>query len=108
HRWCVADEWRTDDKVTPPFLAVVLREIAPCARRNAGRPRGNAPPSRRSRRSVAFAPPGVFVRGRHPRSKLRLEWRRLVAPGVQVGEITPHGLALSRPKTRVRIPLPRV
>src|SRR5256884_8664066 len=35
---------------------------------------------------------------RHPRSKLRLEWHRLVAPGVEVGEITTHGLALSRLK----------
>ncbi len=29
---------------------------------------------------------------------MRLEWHRLVAPGVQVGEITTHGLALSRPR----------
>ena len=29
----------------------------PCARRIAGRPRANAPPSRRSRRSAALAPP---------------------------------------------------
>src|SRR3989442_6446675 len=29
----------------------------PCARRIAGRPRANAPPSRRSRRNAALAPP---------------------------------------------------
>jgi len=29
---------------------------------------------------------------------LRLEWHRLVAPGAEVGEITTHGLALSRPR----------
>jgi len=42
----------------------------PCARRNAGgRPRANAPPSRRSRRSAAFAPPaetGPFGRECYP------------------------------------------
>src|SRR5207247_1430661 len=27
HRWCVADDERADDKVTPPFLAVVLRRL---------------------------------------------------------------------------------
>src|SRR5437879_4277227 len=27
-----------------------------------------------------------------------LEWHRAVAPGVEVGEITTHGLALSRPR----------
>ena len=35
---------------------------------------------------------------RHPRSKSRLEWHRLVAPVVQVGEITSHEFALSRPR----------
>ena len=46
---------RRRHRALPPTLPADRR--LPCARRIAGRPRANAPPSKRSRRSVALAPP---------------------------------------------------
>src|SRR2546428_6333834 len=60
----------------------------------------------RRRRSIARPENPVFslalvdrptALARGPAAEEPAEWHRAVAPGVEVGEITTHGLALSRP-----------
>src|SRR5207247_7460511 len=57
---------------------------------------------RRAQKSCALSSlalvdrPTALARG--PAAEEPVEWRRAVAPGVEVGEITAHGLALSRPR----------